>query len=237
MAGSISNAFGNLASGLAEQGGKKLSTMSMKALAALIGTELAPGAGTVVEFLIGVAIEQAASMIHDVTTGKGGDGEAELRGALRAGAAIQAKTAELDAQTALAIQRQFEAFSAIQERLLASCAQAEVDSIRDQAVHESRLAKKPLPNGDRSLSERMLADWVLEHAGDEEDAVDDTGESAWESARDRIYGPRDLDQHRAVTLDLASDDGAVYVDEWEYEVRVKASDGEMEREEFTVSPD
>jgi hypothetical protein len=66
--------------------------------------------------------------------------------------------------------------------------------IRDQACRE--VAQLPAGNaGDRSLSNKMIADWTREHAADPRGANGDTSDAQWQAAAQRAFGKDNLYGH------------------------------------------
>ena len=195
----VSNTVGNLLSELGEDLIKKAGSRSVTALSTAIGTAVNPGVGTVIGFIIGVLVEQVAGMVFDWITGKSDVDKAAAAAGRRAGDLIAAKTCQLDKQAAVAFDKHLKLFSSVQTKLTKSMDKEEVDRIRDWAVKEKRVMKPPNPNAPKTLFKQMLHDWVLEHAGDEEDANKVTSEAQWEHARTEIFGESDsLDNHPEV---------------------------------------
>ena len=195
-AGSVlSNAIGNLLTELGTKLIKKLAKHSASAVGALIGTAIEPGLGTAIGFVIGVLVESAASMIFEAVTGKTEADEAANIASRRTGDLILASTGTLETQGAEALGSLEAVYGEIQSNLTNTTDQGTADRVLDWAIAEKRVTTTPAPLADRSLYSRMLADWVLEHAGDEEDAAKDTAEAQWEAARNEAFGAGDLDRH------------------------------------------
>lgn len=138
--------------------------------------------------MIGVLVESAASMIFEAVTGKG-DAAANAA-SRRTGALIEAQYGDLARANTAANAELDAGYRATRTALTNATDQASVDRIRDWATAE----KAPIT--DRSLALKMIQEWVLEHAGDEEDANRTTDETEWEAARTDAFGEGDLDGHR-----------------------------------------
>ena len=195
-AGSVlSNAIGNLLTEVGEKLIKDAGKRSASTAGAAIGTAIEPGLGTVIGFVIGVLVESAASMIFEAVTGKTEADEAANAASRRAGDLILARTGALETQGAAALGSLEAVYGEAQTNLTNTTDQVTADRVHDWAAAEKHVTATPAPLSDRSLYDRMLTDWVLEHAGDEEDAAADTSEAQWEAARDERFGAGDLDRH------------------------------------------
>lgn len=196
LSGTISNALGNLITELGAGTIRRAAKQAAGGIGALIGTAVLPGAGTVIGFLIGVLVEQAASMIYDAIFGDPA-GKAAYQAGQRTARLIAIKDKQLNAAARKSRAQHQAAFKRFQLRLNKFDTQTEVDNLKNWADREEAKAKKSKPpESDRSLFEQMLKDWVREHAGDEEDANKATAEHDWEQARKRAFGKGDsLDRH------------------------------------------
>jgi len=201
----VSNALGNLLTTLGEN---LIKRGSSAAAGALVGSALAPGVGTVIGFVIGVLVETAASMIFEAITGKSDAAAAANAASRRTGDLIEAQYGDLARANTAANTELNASYRATQTQLTSATDQASVDRIKDWATAESARAATPAPIADRSLFQRMIQEWVLEHAGDEEDANSSTDETEWENARTDAFGAEnlrhnmpadgDLDYHREI---------------------------------------
>lgn len=194
-AGVVSNALGNL---LTELGANLIKKGSAMAAGALVGSAVAPGVGTVIGFVVGVLVESAASMIFEAITGKSDAAAAANAASRRTGALIEAQYGDLARASTAANAELNAGYRATQTALTNATDQASVDRIRDWATAEKDKAQTPAPITDRSLATKMIQEWVLEHAGDEEDANRSTDETEWEAARTDAFGEGDLDNHREI---------------------------------------
>lgn len=191
----VSNALGNL---LTELGQNLIKRGSAAAAGALVGSAIAPGAGTVIGFVVGVLVESAASMIFEALTGKSDAAAAANAASRRTGDLIQAQYGNLATANANANAELNAGYRSTQTALTNATDQTAVDRIRDWANSEKAKVEHPAPIADRSLAQQMIREWVLEHAGDEEDANSSTDETEWEAARDEAFGEGDLDYHREI---------------------------------------
>jgi hypothetical protein len=191
----VSNALGNL---LTELGQNLIKKGSAMAAGALVGSAVAPGVGTVIGFVIGVLVESAASMIFEAISGKSDTAAAANAASRRTGALIEAQYGDLARANDAANAELNTGYRATQTALTSASDQATVDRIGAWADAEKAKAERPAPISDRSLALRMIQEWVLEHAGDEEDANRNTDETEWEAARTDAFGEGDLDGHREI---------------------------------------
>jgi Domain of unknown function (DUF4157) len=187
LAGVASNALGNLLTELGSDAMKKAAQKSAALLGAAIGTAIEPGAGTVIGFLLGVLIESAASWVFENVTGKSDPDQTAADASERLRELLAQQHTLLAAQYAGAI-AQLESFIAV-AKLNAEHAdtQAKVDSIAAWAAGEAEKTKLPNPEADRSMSERLLKIWVLEHAGNVGSAHGDTSPEQWEQALGHVF--------------------------------------------------
>lgn len=166
------------------------------ALLTLIGTEIAPGVGTAIGFVVGVLIDTASSAIYEAITGKSDLDEARADSSQETASQIQAKMGGFETQA----EKSFDKLAQLTSQCMTDIdapetAAADIAKLIDFLQKERKAMVAP-PAGDRSLFRRMLHDWVLEHAGDEEDANTHTSETQWERARTAVFGEGDsLDNH------------------------------------------
>ncbi|MFZ5478829.1 MAG: hypothetical protein ACOZNI_18800 [Myxococcota bacterium] len=185
----LNNAFGNaittLGEGLIKKG-------SAAAAAALVGTAIAPGVGTVIGFVAGVIIEWAAGKLFEYVTGKSDTDDSAAQASKQTAGLIQAQNETFETQAEKGRGEVRGGRDKLQERLDQATTKQEVDSIATWAQAEK--AKSARPNTkDRTLFKTLLEQWVLEHAGDEEDANKETSEAQWEGAAQEVFGKTDLD--------------------------------------------
>ena len=188
----IGHAVGKLLGKLPE---KLIKKGTAATVAALIGTKIAPGVGTVIGFIVGTMIDTIAYSIFQTITGKTAAGKAMTKASRLTASMIKAKEKELNKKAKQGRTMAMDIYEKVQNQLNDAKTENEVFSIRDWAINEHDVAATSPPATDRSLFERMLHDWVLEHAGDEEDASKQTEEYQWEKARDEVFGKGDLDNH------------------------------------------
>ena len=197
----VSNAFGNA---LGEVGNKLLTTTikrgavkaSVGALGAAVGTAVAPGVGTAIGFAVGVLIESIAGAIFDWITGKAEVDEAAAQASRRTAQLSEAKSIKFDQQAKAATVEVQRIFAQRQTSLTATTSQGTVDDINRQVADEIALIKNPPPSDDRSLYKMMIHDWVLEHAGDEEEANKATSEAQWQGALSAAKDPTGVNRER-----------------------------------------
>jgi len=189
----MSNALGNL---VTELGQKLIKKGSAAAAGAMVGTAAAPGVGTVIGFAVGVLIESIASSIFETISGKTAAEEAASDASRRTAKLILGQVSAFETEASAARSQLQKAFKAIQKNLTNATTQEQVDQILNWAVAEKSVTATSPTADDRSLFQAMLKDWVLEHAGDEEDANANTSETDWERARTEVFGEGDsLDGH------------------------------------------
>jgi hypothetical protein len=181
-----SNLVGNLLTTLGENLIKK---GSAAIAGALIGSFAGP-VGTVIGFVIGLLVETIASVVYsyifDDTAEK--IDKAGRDASKRTGKQAEAKHEEFSAAAEAGRTEQHKAFDAVQQNLAEANSKAKVDAIgEDLRRHKPAVAGTKNPS-DRSLYTKMLHDWVLEHAGEEDDANKNTSEAQWESALEESFG-------------------------------------------------
>jgi hypothetical protein len=81
----------------------------------------------------------------------------------------------------------------LQEKVANSTSEREVSDIETWAAAEAKATRKPVPKANLDLAESMMRDWVLQHAGDEEDENADTSGAQWEKTKKRVGMAGDLD--------------------------------------------
>jgi hypothetical protein len=192
LADVTSNFLGNL---ITELGGDMIKKGSVAGLAALLGTEVAPGVGTAVGFLLGVLIESFTSWAFEALTGKSEAGAAAARAAIRTSELISAKNTVTQEKSKKAKEDLRKLVSTTIEKAKKSTTQGELDKISEWAIAEAGKTKTLPPISDRSLGKELLRVWVLEHAEDEEDAGKRTSEEQWEAAVKELYGKEELVNH------------------------------------------
>ncbi|MFG1610672.1 hypothetical protein [Actinoplanes sp. NPDC049265] len=185
-----SNFVGNL---LTELGKNVIQKGSAAIAGALIGSFAGP-VGTVIGFVIGLLVETIASVVYsylfDDTAEK--IDQAGRDAAERTGKQAEAKHEEFSDAAEAGRQQQRRAFDAVQTNLAGAGSKAKVDAIGQDLRRDKPAVAGAKNTGDRSLYQAMLSDWVLEHAGDEEDANKNTSEAQWEAARAKTFGKGDL---------------------------------------------
>ena len=181
-----SNMVGNLLTAL----GEKMIKKGSAALAgALIGSAAGP-VGTVIGFVIGLMIETIASIAYDYLFGDKGEKEdkAARDAAKRTGTMAEAKHEEFSRAADVAREQQTRAFDAVQDNVNTANSKTKLDAIARDLERDTPAVDGPRRPGDKSLYRAMLRDWVLENAGDEEDANKETSEAQWEAALEETFG-------------------------------------------------
>jgi hypothetical protein len=196
--GAVSNTLGNAVSDGAKFVAKRaLSKGGAAATGAAVGGAIGNVPGAIIGFVVGVVIETAVGLIYDAIMGS-----SEERAA-----------SEASRRTGLLIENQEKALQKIEGSGI-DAGRTKVDELRKRhaTVGEDPAEQVKFRRGIRfeahelgrnlpqdtnlSLAKDMLREWVMEHAGDEEDANDQTSEPEWEAARTRAFGKGDsLDNH------------------------------------------
>ncbi len=190
--GALSNAFGNAVADGATWVAKKVAARGLTAASTAVGAAIGNVPGAIVGFVVGVLLETAAGMLYETLFGSPSD-DAATEAAVRTAALISTHDARLEQQSKAARSHSRERIEQMRQRLADSNDPVEVDNIgmtadtdqQDLANHEPDIAN-------RSLADQMIAEWVLEHAGDEEDENSDVTGSDWDAAREMRFGG-DLD--------------------------------------------
>jgi len=181
-----SNLVGNLLTALGENLIKK---GSAAVAGALIGSFAGP-VGTVIGFVIGLLVETIASVVYSYFLDDSAEkiDKAGRDASERTGKQAEAKHEEFSTAAAAGRGQQRKAFDAVQKNLAETNSKAKVDAIGEELRRDKPAVAGPKNHNDRSLYTTMLHDWVLEHAGDEEDANKNTSEAQWESALEKSFG-------------------------------------------------
>ena len=181
--GLLSNAIGNAtADGMKFVGKRLIARGAGAAAGAAAGGAIANLPGLVVGFVIGVLIETVAGLIYD-SIGPSSEEEARAAEAERVGLLIE------DSEKAL---QQVESAGIAQARARVNEARAALAEMEDgmEIIDFGRAARleavrnklnRPVES-DRSLAQFLLQDWVMEHAGDENDPDSEVNEAQWEKA-------------------------------------------------------
>jgi hypothetical protein len=181
-----SNLVGNLLTAL----GENLIRKGSAAIAgALIGSFAGP-VGTVIGFVIGLLVETIASVVYSYIFDDSAEkiDKAGRDASERTGKQAEAKHEEFSAAAEAARTQQHKASDAVQQNLAQTNSKAKADAIGEELRRDKPAVAGPKNHNDRSLYTKMLHDWVLEHAGDEEDANRNTSEAQWESALEKSFG-------------------------------------------------
>lgn len=201
-----STAFGIFAEALSSAAGtgvmKYLRHRSAKAAAAgatgaAVGAAIGNAPGAAAGFVIGVLVEYAVTFLLDHLTGKS---DLEARAAAAAVAAnnklIQAQLTKLDEKQTAENNATRAAANHLTARVDKTSDPKELGSIADD-VEESAASAGTGPSvSDRSLMTKFLKAWVLQHAGDEDEANTETSDDQWTEARTIAFGKgRSLDNH------------------------------------------
>jgi hypothetical protein len=180
----ISNAIGNFLTAVGENLIKK---GSAAAAGALVGTAMAPGVGTVIGFIVGVLVETVVGELYSwLTGGKKEKDRAAAEAAFRAGDLIQ-KQHNAFTDNAEASKAEVRATSTVwQEKVKSATTTSEVTAVEKAATDEAKATNKPVPKDNLALAEQMMRDWVLQHAGDEDDENAETSEAQYEKTKQRV---------------------------------------------------
>ncbi len=164
---------------------------------AAVGGAIGNVPGAAVGFVVGILVEYGVTLLLDHITGKSdGEARAAAQAVAQNNQLIQSQLAVLNAKEDKATAATRTAAKDLTARVDAAANPQEVSGIRhDLKVSTDAFATKPSAS-DRSLMTRMLADWVLQHAGDENEANTDTSDDQWDDARTLAFGKgRSLDSH------------------------------------------
>jgi hypothetical protein len=199
--GVLSNTLGNAIAEGAEFIGKRgVARFAGAATGTTVGAFVAGPPGAIAGFVVGVLIETAVGLIYDAINGSPEE-SAAAEASRRTGSLIEHREQALQAQEQDGIAAARELIDEARQRLETASDAAEIEGIRATADAEARDFRLNIPNlADLGLATRMLREWVLEHAGDEEDADRETSEPEWEAARTRAFGEGDLDASRGSSL-------------------------------------
>ncbi len=200
----IGNVIGNAVTDLGPEGiAKYIGEAAVKDAGGLTkwclaraGMTVAPVVGTVVGFFIGVLVEEAVSAIYEQVTGFSVAGDAAHAAARRTALQIVAKDEEFTRAAEITDKVLRGNCNHLVLFLTQCTSQHLIDDIAE-AVRSAKATVKAPPSGD-GLCRDLLREWVLQNAGDEEDANKETDERTWESARERVFdddGAEDLDGH------------------------------------------
>ena len=193
--GVYSNALGNAVSDGSKFVAKRAVGHGITAATTAAGGALGNVPGLVVGFVVGVLIETAVGLIYAAVQGSPADQAADQASA-RTAALIENQEQALEGMKTKVVNEGRTTVDQKRKVVEASTDPGEIAGIEAFAKSEANdlVRNKPLSN--RSLADSMLHDWVLEHAGDEEDAASGTSEVSWEAARTRAFGKGDsLDRH------------------------------------------
>jgi len=191
-----SNTIGNLLSKVPEEFAKKGASKLAFGLSGAAMGSLLPGVGTVVGFVVGVLVETAIGMIFDFISGKKKLGEVAAKASRMTAAQIEAKSMSFSKEAKKGFNKINNFFDGIQRNLTSITSQDRVDKIRDWALADMKNIKQSPPLSDRSLFQGMIHDWILEHAGDEEDPGKLTPEAQWREALKAGKNPEKVNEER-----------------------------------------
>jgi hypothetical protein len=203
-----STAFGIFAEALSSAAGtglvKYLRHRSAKAAAAggagaAVGGAIGNAPGAAAGFVIGVLVEYAVTFLLDHLTGKS---DIEARAAAAAvtqnNKLIQTQLAKLDEKETEANKATRAAVDHLSKRVDAATATdaPELQAIHADVTESTKSVGNPPAVSDRALMNRFLKAWVLQHAGDENEADTETSDDQWTDARTIAFGKgRSLDNH------------------------------------------
>jgi hypothetical protein len=193
-----STAFGLFAEALSSAAGisvlKYMDHGMKKPVGPIVGGALVRGAAA--GFVLGVLVEYGVTFLLDKLTGKS---DAEARAVAQAVAAnnkliqtqlVHLKTAETAAKATIR-----STADRLKAELAATTDTEAIYAIQREAWESANALRKTV-HEDRSLLRAMLREWVLEHAGDENESNTETSEDQWKDARTAAFGKgRSLDQH------------------------------------------
>ncbi len=199
--GVASNAFGNAVNEAATAAFKYyLKKSAVKAGAgaagAAVGGLVGNVPGAIIGFVIGVLIESVAGVIFDAITGKSEIDTAVTQASRATSQLIESKTAGFDKEAERAKRALDSDFRQQQTALTGTESQEQVDAVRKWAEGEAALIKTPPNLDDRSLYTAMIREWVLEHAGDEEDPNKATSAAQWRYALKVGKDPSEANKER-----------------------------------------
>lgn len=196
--GTVSNALGNAVAEGAKFIRKRLLTKGGAAAGgAAAGGAIGNVPGAIIGFVVGLLIETAVGLIYDAIAGSDED-RAAAEASKRTGSLIEDKEQALQKQEEVGIAAGRQKADELRGQVAAiGNDPAKLVEARWPIRREANDTRKNLPDAaNLGLAKEMLRDWVMEHAGDEEDANRSTSEAQWEGARTRVFGKGDsLDNH------------------------------------------
>jgi hypothetical protein len=191
--GSVSNALGNaVADGSKFVAKRLLSKGGAAAAGAAVGGAIGNVPGAIIGFVVGVLVETAVGLIYDAIKGSDAD-KAGAEAAKRTGSLIEDQEKALQKQENAGVEAGRKKADALREEVAGlGTDPVKLVEARRNIRHEAYTTAKNLPDASNlSLANQMLREWVMEHAGDEEDANRSTSEAQWEGARTRAFGKGD----------------------------------------------
>jgi hypothetical protein len=167
------------------------------ATGAAVGAAIGNAPGAAAGFVIGVLVEYAVTFLLDHLTGKS---DLEARAAAAAVAAnnklIQTQLTKLDEKETAENNATRAAVDHLTARVNTSSDPKELGTIADDVDESAASAGTGPAATDRSLMTKFLKHWVLQHAGDEDEANTETSDDQWTEARTIAFGKgRSLDNH------------------------------------------
>ena len=167
--------------------GTGLTMAATAGIGALIGTAVAPGIGTVVGAAVGFLV---SLIIGGIMTALGNDASmATVDATLRQAASeIVETTDQFGGQydsTVQGVRSERDSAVAGVEAAQSTEALAQWETWVDG---ETALVQTPVPVTDETLYQGLLADWVLQHAGDEEDQNKETNSASYDKNREAVFG-------------------------------------------------
>jgi hypothetical protein len=162
------------------------------AVGAIIGSSVAPGIGTAIGAIVGFVVSTVIAIIVTALGNK--EAMATVDKTLKdVGGQMQSKLNEFNTQAATGRGNA----SKIRDFIITSATNPEheaedVKAWSDFVDGEKKILDgSPSPKG-TALCDAMMKEWVLQHAGDEEDQNKETNETSWDTAREKYFGG-DLD--------------------------------------------
>jgi hypothetical protein len=194
----VSNAFGNSLNDTAKAAfGLYLKKKAVKAgvsgVATGVGGAVGSVPGAIIGFVVGVLIETIAGVIFDTIAGKNELDEAAAQGGRITGLLAEAQIRIIEKESDKA-KSELELEFQTRYGLTSTSDQAKLDAIQKWAEEESKLIKAPPNPDDLSLYARMIHDWILEHAGDEEHENKTTPRALWQKALETAKDPTEFNK-------------------------------------------
>jgi len=158
-----------------------------------VGGAIGNAPGAAAGYVIGILVEVAVSLLLDWVTGKD---EAQAKAVAKAVAEnnklIAQQELKLNEKEDKGKQATRRAADELTQRIEVTSDTEEIYKIQREIWESIQHIAKAPDIADRSLLKRMLQEWVMEHAGDEEEANTETSDEQWEEAKNRVFGKGDI---------------------------------------------